>query len=182
MKKIYTIVLMSFLVLSCERLVKFINGPPVGHGFLRTFGTTFYDYGWGVDETFDGGAIIVGVKEYRDDRTRDILLVKVDEDGFGLWEKSFGGPDNEEAYAVKQCMNGGYILAGYSNSYGAASEVYVVKTDSYGKLEWDKTYGGPNLDRAYEIIETHDGHFIIVGVTNSPGIRDRKSTRLNSSH
>ena len=161
---------MSFLVLSCERLVKFINGPPVGHGFLRTFGTTFYDYGWGVDETFDGGAIIVGVKEYRDDRTRDILLVKVDEDGFGLWEKSFGGPDNEEAYAVKQCMNGGYILAGYSNSYGAASEVYVVKTDSYGKLEWDKTYGGPNLDRAYEIIETHDGHFIIVGVTNSPGI------------
>jgi len=170
MKKIYTIVLMSFLVLSCERLVKFINGPPVGHGFLRTFGTTFYDYGWGVDETFDGGAIIVGAKEYRDDRTRDILLVKVDEDGFGLWEKSFGGPDNEEAYAVKQCMNGGYILAGYSNSYGAASEVYVVKTDSYGKLEWDKTYGGPNLDRAYEIIETHDGHFIIVGVTNSPGI------------
>ena len=170
MKKIYTIVLMSFLVLSCERLVKFINGPPVGHGFLRTFGTTFYDYGWGVDETFDGGAIIVGVKEYRDDRTRDILLVKVDEDGFGLWEKSFGGPDNEEAYAVKQCMNGGYILAGYSNSYGAASEVYVVKTDSYGKLEWDKTYGGPNLDRAYEIIETHDGHFMIVGVTNSPGI------------
>jgi len=170
MKKIYTIVLMSFLVLSCERLVKFINGPPVGHGFLRTFGTTFYDYGWGVDETFDGGAIIVGVKEYSDDRTRDILLIKVDEDGFGLWEKSFGGPDNEEAYAVKQCMNGGYILAGYSNSYGAASEVYVVKTDSYGKLEWDKTYGGPNLDRAYEIIETHDGHFIIVGVTNSPGI------------
>ena len=170
MKKIYTIVLMSFLVLSCERLVKFINGPPVGHGFLRTFGTTFYDYGWGVDETFDGGAIIVGVKEYSDDRTRDILLIKVDEDGFGLWEKSFGGSNNEEAYAVKQCMNGGYILAGYSNSYGAASEVYVVKTDSYGKLEWDKTYGGPNLDRAYEIIETHDGHFIIVGVTNSPGI------------
>ncbi len=65
-------------------MVKFINGPPVGHGFLRTFGTTFYDYGWGVDETFDGGAIIVGVKEYSDDRTRDILLIKVDEDGFGL--------------------------------------------------------------------------------------------------
>ena len=170
MQKMYIIVLTSLLVLSCERLVKFINGPPVYQGFLRTFGTTFYDYGWGVDETFDGGAIIVGAKENRDDRTRDILLIKVDEDGFGLWEKSFGGSENEEGYAVKQCMDGGFILAGYSNSYGAAADVYVVKTDPYGTQEWDKVYGGPNLDRAYEIIETHDGHFIIVGVTNSPGI------------
>ena len=88
MKKIYILVIMSLLVMSCERLVKFINGPPVDQGFLRTFGTTFYDYGWGVDETFDGGAIIVGAKEYRSDRTRDILLVKVDENGFGLWEKT----------------------------------------------------------------------------------------------
>ena len=161
---------MSLLVMSCERLVKFINGPPVDQGFLRTFGTTFYDYGWGVDETFDGGAIIVGAKEYRSDRTRDILLVKVDENGFGLWEKSFGGSNNEEGYAVKQCMDGGFILAGYSTSYGAAADIYVVKTDPYGIKEWDKVYGGNNLDRAYEIIETHDGHFIIVGVTNSPGI------------
>jgi len=170
MKKIYILVIMSLLVMSCERLVKFINGPPVDQGFLRTFGTTFYDYGWGVDETFDGGAIIVGAKEYRSDRTRDILLVKVDENGFGLWEKSFGGSNNEEGYAVKQCMDGGFILAGYSTSYGAAADIYVVKTDPYGIKEWDKVYGGNNLDRAYEIIETHDGHFIIVGVTNSPGI------------
>ncbi|HJL78083.1 MAG TPA: hypothetical protein QF355_02175 [Candidatus Marinimicrobia bacterium] len=170
MKKIYILVIMSLLVMSCDRLVKFINGPPVDQGFLRTFGTTFYDYGWGVDETFDGGAIIVGAKEYRSDRTRDILLVKVDENGFGLWEKSFGGSNNEEGYAVKQCMDGGFILAGYSTSYGAAADIYVVKTDPYGIKEWDKVYGGNNLDRAYEIIETHDGHFIIVGVTNSPGI------------
>ena len=173
MKKIYILVIMSLLVMSCERLVKFINGPPVDQGFLRTFGTTFYDYGWGVDETFDGGAIIVGAKEYRSDRTRDILLVKVDENGFGLWEKSFGGSNNEEGYAVKQCMDGGFILAGYSTSYGAAADIYVVKTDPYGIKEWDKVYGGNNLDRAYEIIETHDGHFIIVGVTNSPGISHR---------
>jgi len=166
----YIIVLLSLLVLSCERLVKFINGPPVNQGFMRTFGTDFYDYGWGVDETFDGGVIICGSKEYRSDRTKDAVIIKTDEDGFREWEKNYGGAGNEEFYSVKQCMDGGFILAGYSTSYGAASEVYVVKTDPYGIQEWENVYGGPNLDRAYEIIETMNGNFVLVGFTNSPGI------------
>ena len=166
----YVIVLLSLLVLSCERLVKFINGPPVDQGFMRTFGTDFYDYGYGIDETFDGGVIICGSKEYRSDRTKDAVIIKTDEDGFGEWEKHFGGAGNEEFYSVKQCMNGGFIAAGYSSSYGGGNDVYVVKVDHYGNFEWDQIYGGSNIDKAYEIIETMNGNFVLVGFTNSPGI------------
>ncbi len=171
-KKTYSIFMFTALLLlnSCKCLVRFVNGPPVNHTYINTFGTDFYDYGWGLDETFDGGAIIVGTKEYRDDRSRDILLVKVDEDGYGVWEKQFGNTADEEAYAVKQCLDGGYILVGYTSSYGDVVQVYIIKLDPYVNKEWKKIDGCPNLDRAYEVIETSDGHFVIVGMTNLPGI------------
>jgi hypothetical protein len=158
------------IAVSCERIVSYVNGPPVDTGFMRTFGTDFYDYGYGIDETFDGGVIICGSKEYRSDRTKDAVIIKTDEDGFGEWEKHFGGAGNEEFYSVKQCMNGGFIAAGYSSSYGGGNNVYVVKVDHYGNFEWDQIYGGSNIDKAYEIIETMNGNFVLVGFTNSPGI------------
>ena len=162
--------IISLIAVSCERIVSYVNGPPVDTGFIRTFGTDFYDYGYGIDETFDGGVIICGSKEYRSDRTKDAVIIKTDEDGFGEWEKHFGGAGNEEFYSVKQCMNGGFIAAGYSSSYGGGNDVYVVKVDHYGNFEWDQIYGGSNIDKAYEIIETMNGDFVLVGFTNSPGI------------
>jgi len=162
--------IISLIAVSCERIVSYVNGPPVDTGFMRTFGTDFYDYGYGIDETFDGGVIICGSKEYRSDRTKDAVIIKTDEDGFGEWEKHFGGAGNEEFYSVKQCMNGGFIAAGYSSSYGGGNDVYVVKVDHYGNFEWDQIYGGSNIDKAYEIIETMNGDFVLVGFTNSPGI------------
>ena len=176
MKNIMNKRTISFLIIialcsfSCERIVSYVNGPPVDTGFMRTFGTDFYDYGWSVDETFDGGFIVTGSKEYRSDRTRDALMIKTDEDGFGVWEKSFGGSGNEELYAVKQTMDGGFISVGYTSSYGNVAQVYVVKTDFYGALLWDKILGGPNLDIAYEVIETSKGNYMIIGTSNSPGI------------
>ena len=162
--------IISLIAVSCERIVSYVNGPPVDTGFIRTFGTDFYDYGWGIDETFDDGYIVAGGKEHRSDRTKDAVLIKTDENGFGVWEKNFGGAGDEEFYSVKQCMNGGYIAVGYTSSFGLFKQVYVVKTDYYGNLEWDQIDGGSNLDKGYEIIETNDGSFIIVGFTNSPGI------------
>ena len=162
--------IISLIAVSCERIVSYVNGPPADTGFMRTFGTDFYDYGYGIDETFDGGVIICGSKEYRSDRTKDAVIIKTDEDGFGEWEKHFGGAGNEEFYSVKQCMNGGFIAAGYSSSYGGGNDVYVVKVDHYGNFEWDQIYGGSNIDKAYEIIETMNGDFVLVGFTNSPGI------------
>ena len=169
-KQLTSIIILSMIFLSCERTVKFDHGDITGSGFMRTFGTDFYDYGWGVDETYDGGVIICGSKEYRSDRTKDAVIIKTDEDGFREWEKNYGGAGNEEFYSVKQCIDGGFIAAGYSTSYGAVSEVYVVKADFYGNTEWENVYGGPNLDRAYGIIETMNGNFVLVGFTNSPGI------------
>ena len=57
--------IISLIAVSCERIVSYVNGPPTDTGFMRTFGTDFYDYGYGIDETFDGGVIICGSKEYR---------------------------------------------------------------------------------------------------------------------
>ena len=162
--------IISLIAVSCERIVSYVNGPPVDTGFMRTFGTDFYDYGWGIDEAFDGGYIVVGSKEHRSDRTRDALMIKTDEDGFGLWEKSFGGAENDELISVKQTMDGGFIAVGYSSSFGSVKQVYILKVDYYGNLLWDQVLGGPNLDLAYEVIETNNGNYMIIGTSNSPGI------------
>ncbi len=164
-----SLILILLLSFSCKKIVYINNDPPVNTGFMRTFGTDFYDYGWGVDETFDDGFIIAGAKQSRADLTKDAVLIKTDERGFGVWEKNYGGTGDEEFYSVKQCLNGGFIAVGYTSSQGDFKQVYIVKTDSYGDIEWEKIDGGPNLDIGNEIIETRSGNFIIVGFTNSPG-------------
>lgn len=74
------------------------------------------------------------------------------------WSKTFGGTKDDKASFVRQTLDGGYILAGFTESYGAGYEdAWLIKTDANGNQQWSKTFGGKVLDRAYSVQQTSDG-------------------------
>jgi len=85
------------------------------------------------------------------------------------WSQTYGGSGDDEAYSLVQTSDGGYALAGYTNSFGAGSyDFWLVKTDSSGNMLWNRTYGGSGDDEAECVIQTGDG-YAVAGYTNSTG-------------
>ncbi|HEY6907164.1 MAG TPA: T9SS type A sorting domain-containing protein [Ignavibacteriaceae bacterium] len=135
-----------------------------------TLWTKSYEYGTAnsVDQTNDGGYILI-VWPYETTQSRyDFQLVKTDAEGGITWSKFFGGPDVEVGYAVQQTTDGGYIMAGRTDSYGnGASDFYLLKTNSIGDSLWARTYGGDSNERAFTAIQTADDGYLIGGYTSS---------------
>ena len=129
-----------------------------------------YDFGWAnsIEQTSDGGYVLIVYPYANLNPIQDFQLVKTDQFGDTLWTRFYGGPDVEVAYAGEQTTDGGYIIAGRTDSYGnGESDFYLLKTNSNGDFLWDKTYGGNLDDRAFTAIQTSDGGFIIGGYTES---------------
>jgi hypothetical protein len=86
------------------------------------------------------------------------------------FQRTYGGSGQDEGRCVKQTWDGGYIIAGSTSSFGAgATDVYLLKVDSLGNVQWQKTFGGNNIDRGYSLDITSDSGFVICGYTNSFG-------------
>ncbi len=119
--------------------------------------------GYSLVATSDGGYAIAGyVGGYTE--PSDFRLMKIDASGNLEWSKTYGGPDPDIAYSVVETPDGGYALTGYTDSFGVNRyDLWLVKTDSAGNLEWDKTYGGPQFDAGRSVIVTSDGGFMIAG-------------------
>jgi hypothetical protein len=89
------------------------------------------------------------------------------------WNRTFGGVYPDEGWAVHQTFDGGFIMVGYTASYGGGnSDIWLIKTDSDGYRIWDKTYGGPGSDFSRSVQQTSDGGYIIGGTTDSYGNGD----------
>ncbi|MCK4306801.1 T9SS type A sorting domain-containing protein [candidate division WOR-3 bacterium] len=87
-----------------------------------------------------------------------------------LWTKTYGGTGYDWGKSVQECAEGGFIIAGYTQSFGVdSSDVYLIRTDADGDTLWTKTYGGTNHDWGYSVQECASGGFIIAGVTWSFG-------------
>ncbi len=107
----------------------------------------------------------------------DFWLVKLDLTGNIIWEKCYGGSGGEEPYSVIQASDGGFVLAGvtYSNDSDVTAHIgawgtndfWIIKTDSVGTLEWEKSLGGTYHDNAWSIIQSNDGGYVAVGNTQS---------------
>jgi hypothetical protein len=96
--------------------------------------------------------------------------VKLDSSGNVQWTKTIGGGSSffafDYASSIIQSSDGGYVVAGYTYSFGADySDIYVVKLDSWGNVQWTKTIGGSVTDVAYSIIQSSDGRYVVAGKT-----------------
>jgi hypothetical protein len=136
----------------------------------KAFGGTDSDIAYSVQQTNDGGYILAGETDSFGAGLIDMFLVKTDSSGNEQWAKTFGGSGRDYCYSVQQTLSGGYILAGYTRSYGAGDDdVWVVKTDSMGNKVWDETFGGTSSDVGYSIQQTTEGGYILTGHTLSYG-------------
>ena len=141
--------------------------------WTKTYGGTDYDWGYSIQQMEDGGFIIVGGTNSFGAGDYDVYLIRTDANGDTLWTKTYGGADREWGYSIQQTEDGGFIVAGFTRSFGAGgSDVYLIRTDANGDALWIKTYGGVNSDWGNSIQQTKDGGFIIVGGTNSFGAGD----------
>jgi hypothetical protein len=138
--------------------------------FERWYGGTDDDYGYSVAQTSDEGYIVAGCTESFGAGGEDVYLIKTDATGDTLWTKTFGGTDDDGGYSVAQTSDGGYIIVGYTRSFGAGCEdVYLIKTNASGNAQWTTTFGGTNYDMGYSVAQTSDGGYIIAGDTFSFG-------------
>jgi len=134
-------------------------------GWTKTYGTLeHYDVGYSLVQTDDGGYAIAGTTRNLYTFESDVFLVKTDSIGNHQWNKTYGTPGWEEAYSMVQTADGGYALAGTTFSFETDSaDFWLVKTDSAGNAQWNKTYGGADGDHAYSVVQTGDGGYAIAG-------------------
>ncbi len=136
----------------------------------KTFGGNGNDPGGSVQVTRDSGYILTGLTESYGAGGGDLWLIKTDSNGTEEWNKTIGGVNLDVGMSVQQAKDGGYIITGYTESYGnGKSDTWLIKTDSKGNKKWDNTFGGRDNDAGYSVQETKDDGYIIAGATSSYG-------------
>jgi hypothetical protein len=120
--------------------------------------------GYSVQQTTDGGYILTGGGE---GGSGDVHLIKTDENGDEQWYRTFGESCcTDIGYSVQQTTDGGYIITGMTGSYGNGGfNVYLIKTNENGNIQWAKQFGGDGYDKGYSVQETIDGGYILTGST-----------------
>jgi Domain of unknown function (DUF5122) beta-propeller len=119
-----------------------------------------------IQETSDGGFIVAVRTTSFGAGDIDIWVLKLNSSGNVTWQKTYGGSDSDYVFSIQETLDGGFIVAGSTYSYGAGIEDFLVlKLDANGNVTWQKTYGGSDADYARSIHQTSDGGFIVAGRT-----------------
>jgi hypothetical protein len=138
--------------------------------WYKTYGGTGQEWGLSVIQTSDSGYALAGSTTSFGAGGWDAYLVKTNVSSNIQWSKTYGGTGTEEANSVVQTSDGGYALAGSTTSFGAGSEdAWLVRTDAFGNVQWNTTYGGTSDDFAHSVVQTSDGGYALAGGTTSYG-------------
>ena len=128
-----------------------------------------------VKQTLDNGYICAGFTPTFGSGANDIFVIKLDANGENEWQKCYGGPDYEATSGIAIAKDGGYILAGVSESYSVGKEVlWILKLFQDGQIEWQKYYSGIGVDETSgsRIIQTSDGGYIVSGTVDAIDSQD----------
>ena len=138
--------------------------------WARTIGGYHEDGPFSIIQTTDGGYVVAGYTESFGAGDEDIYVVKLDSSGNVEWTKTIGGSGDDVAGSIIQSSDGGYIVAGFTENFGAGDgDIFVVKLDSSGNIVWAKTIGGSKGDGALKIVKSSDGGYVLAGWTESFG-------------
>lgn len=137
--------------------------------WAKTYGGISSDYGYSVKQTSDSGYIVAGYTNSFGAGGYDLYLIKTDALGDLLWSKTYGGVSSDYGYSLSLCQDGGYVIAGYTLSFGTNGELLLIRTDSVGNLLWSRTFGGSGADYGWSVQQTIDGGYVIGGYTSSFG-------------
>ena len=136
------------------------------HLWTKEYGGDESDAAYCICETSDGGYIITGFTESFGAGRDDVWLLKTDENGDTLWTRTYGGEDYEIGWSVCETSDGGYVIAGWTESFAVGFwDVYLIKTDADGDTQWTKTWGGMHIDVIISVQETPAGGYILAGHT-----------------
>ncbi|UCH63142.1 MAG: T9SS type A sorting domain-containing protein [Fidelibacterota bacterium] len=135
----------------------------------QTFGGDSPDLAWFVRQTFDGGYVMAGQTKSFGAGGYDIWLVKADSNGTQEWAKTYGGSEYDIGRSVQQTADSGYVIIGYTGSFGGGMELWLIKTDASGNEEWNLIFGGSGNDDGMSVQQTADSGYILIGSTESFG-------------
>ena len=136
----------------------------------KTYGGTDWDSANSVRQTSDG-YIVAGATVSFGAGSANFWVLKLDTSGNVVWQKTYGGSDSDQATSIQQSSDGGYIVTGSTESFGAGDkDFWVLKLDSGGNVNWQKTYGGSEWEQAWSIQQDSDGGYVVAGSTESFGV------------
>jgi hypothetical protein len=136
----------------------------------RTYDGEKQEYARSIQQTEDGGYIVAGATASFGAGAEDIWVLKLDEGGDIEWQRTFGGKKHDSARSIQRTDDGGYIVAGITHSFGLGeADIWILKLDAKGKIEWQKTFGGYAREEASSIVPTYDGGYAVAGLTSSYG-------------
>ena len=137
----------------------------------KTYGGIFLRGPYAIQQTRDNGYIVAGDTRFSGAGSYDFCLLKLDSSGNIQWQKTYGGVDDDLFYSVQQTNDSGYILAGSTQSFGSGgNDIWVLKLDNSGNVQWQKIYGGTFDDsNPWSVQQTIDSGYILAGSTLSYG-------------
>ena len=134
----------------------------------RTFGSTEAEDAYNILKTDDGGFVILGYTASVGEGGMDVRLIKTDSEGLEEWARTYGGEENDVGFSIESTTDEGYIIGGYTNSFGEGqNDFWLVKTDSLGEEIWNYTFGTSETEIAYSVMQTSDEKYVIAGWTSS---------------
>ena len=170
----------SILCLIHFKLFAFILIAQPSIQWQKSLGGSRFEEALSIQQTYDGGYILTGYTISIDGAVsgnhgiHDFWVVKLTNNGSFEWQKALGGSNLDWPFAIRQALDGGYIVAGYTESNDenvsgnhGGKDAWVVKLNSAGDLEWQKALGGSGWDEARSIEPTSDGGYIMAGKSNS---------------
>jgi hypothetical protein len=175
----------NFLCTLATGLALFLSFQSSGQiAFNTEYGGIDDEEGRWMEQTADSGFIMTGSTLTYSNGSSDIWLVKADANGNQQWQKSKGGTGFDFANMVKVTSDGGYIIAGFTSSYGAGNnDGWLVKTDANGNTQWTQTFGNSGVQEFEAVVQTADGGYACVGInySNGTGYYDIYLVKTNSS-